>query len=152
MSYVNSVLQSGEKVVLVARLHWIIYAKATILLVTGSALFIAEYAYGTGDKLKAITALLFGVLFFFSFLAAWFDRWITEFAVTDRRVIYKKGFIYRRTVEMNMNKVESVDVNQSVLGRLLDYGTIHVCGTGQGIEHLHGVASPIRVRNAITAG
>jgi uncharacterized membrane protein YdbT with pleckstrin-like domain len=150
-AYVNSVLQPGEKVVLVTRLHWIIYGKAVLVLVLGSVLLIVEYAYGADDGVRAITAMLFGALSVLLFLAAWFDRWITEFAVTDKRVIYKMGFIYRRTAEMNMDKVESVDVNQSILGRILDYGTLHVCGAGQGIEHLHRVASPIKVRNAITA-
>ena len=75
----------------------------------------------------------------------------TEFAVTDHRVIYKRGFLRRHTVEMNMDKVETVDVDQSVLGRLLGFGTIHVHGTGQGIENLSRVAAPLRLRNAITA-
>ena len=52
---------------------------------------------------------------------------------------------------MNMDKVESVDVDQSMLGRMLGYGTIHVLGTGQGIEHLHRIANPIALRNAIIA-
>ena len=78
-------------------------------------------------------------------------RWITEFAVTDRRVIYKCGFISRHTVEMNMDKVKSVDVDQSLLGRLLNYGTIHVLGTGEGIESLRRIAAPLALRNAITA-
>ena len=76
---------------------------------------------------------------------------ITEFAVTNKRVIYKRGFIWRQTAEMNMDKVEAVDVMQSIPGRLLDYGTIHVKGTGAGIEHLHRIASPIALRNAIIA-
>jgi uncharacterized membrane protein YdbT with pleckstrin-like domain len=50
----------------------------------------------------------------------WFRWWITEIAVTNRRVIYKKGFIRRRTNEMNMDKVESMQVDQSILGRMLD--------------------------------
>ena len=50
--------------------------------------------------------------------------------MTDRRIIYKRGFISRHTEEMNMDKVASVDVDQSILGRILDYGTIHVIGTG----------------------
>jgi uncharacterized membrane protein YdbT with pleckstrin-like domain len=52
---------------------------------------------------------------------------------------------------MNMDKVESVDVDQSLLGRLFDYGTIHVLGTGQGIEHLRRIAEPLALRNAIIA-
>ncbi len=87
---------------------------------------------------------------------------MTELSVTNHRVIYKSGFIRRHTVEMNMDKVASVDVDQSILGRMLDYGTVHVIGTGgvqnaanadvvRGIEHLHRVASPLALRSAITA-
>ena len=76
--------------------------------------------------------LFFGVLFAVTLFRAWFARWITEIAVTDRRIIYKRGFIWRHTEEMNMDKVPSVDVDQSILGRMLDYGTIHVIGTGGG--------------------
>jgi len=79
-------------------------------------------------------------------------RTITELAVTNHRVIYKCGFIRRHTVEMNMDKVETVNVDQSLLGRLLGFGTIRVLGTGQGLERLRQVASPIELRNAITAG
>ena len=74
--------------------------------------------------------IAFAVLFVMSFVHAWFMRWITEIAVTDRRIIYKRGFINRHTEEMNMDKVASVDVDQSILGRMLDYGTVHVLGTG----------------------
>jgi hypothetical protein len=63
----------------------------------------------------------------------WFRWWITEIAVTNRRVIYKKGFIRRRTNEMNMDKVESVQVD---LGRMLDYGNVTILGTGEGFETL----------------
>ena len=59
--------------------------------------------------------------------------------------------IKRHTVEMNMDKIESVDVDQSLLGRLLNYGTIHVFGTGEGIESLRRIAAPLALRNAITA-
>jgi uncharacterized membrane protein YdbT with pleckstrin-like domain len=72
-------------------------------------------------------------------------------AVTNHRVIYKRGFIRRHTVEMNMDKVETVDVDQSLLGRILGFGTIRVLGTGQGIETLNRIGSPILLRNAITA-
>ena len=87
----------------------------------------------------------------FSLFGAWLRRWTTELAVTDKRIIFKRGFIRRRTIEMNMDKVESVDVDQSVLGRILDYGDITVRGTGTGIEPLKGIDSPIDFRNHVTA-
>jgi len=71
--------------------------------------------------------------------------------VTDKRIIYKRGLINRHTVEMNMDKVATVDVDQSILGRLLDYGSIRILGTGgaHGIERLDRIASPVSLRNAI---
>jgi uncharacterized membrane protein YdbT with pleckstrin-like domain len=161
MSYVNSVLQPGERVVMRGRLHWIVYWYAILFFVLGVVLMAWESAAGMGDGLISFTAIAFGVLFVVSFLYAWFIRWTTEIAVTDRRVIYKEGFITRHTVEINMDKVASVDVDQSILGRLLDYGMVHVIGTGgtqntadpsagRGIER-HRVASPLALRSAVTA-
>ena len=70
--------------------------------------------------------------------------------MTNRRIIYKRGFIRRHTIEMNMDKVESVDIDQSTMGRLFDYGTITVHGTGAGIEPLYKISSPIEFRNNVT--
>jgi len=80
----------------------------------------------------------------------WSDLSVTDIAVTNRRVIYKKGLIRRQTNEMNMDKVESVKINQSILGRLLDYGDVTILGTGEGFETLRTIASPIELRNSIT--
>ena len=151
MSYARSVLQPNEQIVMVGRLHWIIYARAILLAIAGTVVVAFERAYNVNETVVAGTAVVFGALFLLSFIHAWFIRWITEFAVTDRRVIYKRGFITRHTVEMNMDKVESVDVDQSILARILDYGTIHVRGTGESIEHLHKVAHPLALRSAIVA-
>ena len=86
-------------------------------------------------------------------LSAWFKRWTTEIDVTNRRIVYKKGFIRRHTVELNMDKVASVDVDQSVFGRLLNYGDITVHGTGDSdvIESLHTIGAPLDFRNHVTA-
>jgi uncharacterized membrane protein YdbT with pleckstrin-like domain len=151
MSYTQSVLQPGEKIVLMARLHWIEYWPAIVSLVVGTALVAWEWRSGMADFIISGTAIAFTVVFLATFLHAWFTRWITEFAITDRRVIAKRGFIMRKTAEMNMDKIESVQVDQSVLGRMLDYGTVTVVGTGQGLEPIQRVASPIAFRNAITA-
>ena len=129
MSYTKSVLQPGETIIMQGHLHWIAYWHAILFLVAGTALVWWEYQNWPNDVVIASTAVTFGVLFVISFLHAWFIRWITEFAVTNRRVIYKRGFINRHTEEMNMDKVASVDVDQSILGRLLDYGSVHVIGT-----------------------
>jgi len=63
-------------------------------------------------------------------LRAWFIRWTNEIVVTDRRVIYVHGFIQRHTVEVHMDKIESVDFDQTVMGRILDYGDVTIRGNG----------------------
>ena len=77
---------------------------------------------------------------------AWFHRWTTETDVTNLRVVHKTGFIKRRTFEMSLDKVESVDVNQSILGRLLNYGSVTVRGVGEGAETIDTIASPLDFR------
>ena len=144
MRYVNRVLQPDETIVLDARLHPIIYL--TVLL-------IASLQFGVEVKMILQVAALIVLLF-----AAW--AWVraairqvtTELAVTDRRVIYKCGLFSRHTLEMNRSKVESIDVDQSLLGRLLGFGTITVRGTGGSLEPIRLVRDPLRFRSSITAG
>lgn len=84
-------------------------------------------------------------------LRAWLIRWTTEIVVTDRGVIYARGFIQRHTVEVNMDKIESVDVDQTVLGRIFNYGDATIMGTGTTHEPLRNVDRPIEFRNEVTA-
>ena len=96
----------------------------------------------------AVACLLLGLLLA---VRAWFIRWMTEIAVTDRRVIYARGFIQRHSVEVHMDKIESVDVDQTVFGRLLDYGDVTIHGTGTTLEPLRAVDRSIEFRNQVTA-
>ncbi len=70
----------------------------------------------------------------------------SEFAITNKRIIIKVGFISRRTLEMNLQKIESINVNQSVLGRILGYGTIVVIGTGGTKERFANISNPLKFR------
>jgi uncharacterized membrane protein YdbT with pleckstrin-like domain len=153
MSYASSVLQPGETIIAPGRLHWIIYGWAIAFLVAGVVLLVLEHAFlPQHDWLITFTTVIFGGLFLSFFLYAWFIRWITEFAVTNRRVISKRGFIWRETEEMNMDKVETVDIDQTIPGRILDYGSIRITGTGgtNNIE-VRRIAAPFKLRNAIIA-
>ena len=152
MSYAQSVLQPGEKIIATGRLHWVIYSWAIVFLMAGALLLYLEFAYMNHSELIWATFFAFAMLFLVTFLYGWFIRWITEFAVTDRRVISKRGFIWRETEEMNMDKVETVDIDQSIPGRVLGYGTIRITGTG-GTNNIsvNRIADPYRLRSAIIA-
>ena len=82
---------------------------------------------------------------------AFVRRATTELAITNHRVIYKAGLFGRHTIEMSLSKVESVDVDQSILGRIFGYGTVVVRGTGGSLEPIRNVSDPLVFRNNITA-
>jgi len=72
----------------------------------------------------------------------------TELAITNKRVIAKFGFVSRRTVEINLNKVESIQVDQGLLGRIFDFGTLVISGAGEPRAPIPGISEPIRFRKA----
>jgi uncharacterized membrane protein YdbT with pleckstrin-like domain len=72
----------------------------------------------------------------------------TELAITSRRVIVKSGFIRRRTIEININKVESIQVDQEILGRLFNFGTLVISGAGNPQAPITGISSPMEFRRA----
>jgi membrane protein YdbS with pleckstrin-like domain len=152
MSYVTSVLQPDEQIRYITRIHWIIFIPSIIVFAIAAATFAlgaVTRPSGAFNLWASIAAVLaFGGVVMMS--AAWFKRDTTEIAVTNRRIIYKRGFISRRTIEMQMDKVESVDVDQTVWGRLLGFGNIVIRGVGEGIEPLKNIDSPIEFRNHVT--
>ena len=152
--YVRKVLQPGETIVYSTKLHWIIYWKAIILIVI--CIILAASAWYTTDNQNLslalfIAAIIFALLALSSAFVKLIKRWTTELAITDRRVIYKERLIARRTLEMNRSRVESVDVYQSILGRLLGYGTITLRGTGGSGEPMPNIDDPLTFRSYITA-
>jgi uncharacterized membrane protein YdbT with pleckstrin-like domain len=153
--YIDQIMQPGEKRLYSGRLHWILYLSGLLLLIaTLVFLALASNSGEAGHSFGRVFWLGLAVLFFagsgYYLFKAWFERWTTEIEVTDRRIVYKEGFIRRKTIEMQMDKVESVDVDQSFLGRILNYGLVTIHGTGEGWQPIENVAEPLELRNHIT--
>jgi uncharacterized membrane protein YdbT with pleckstrin-like domain len=154
VSYYEKVLQPGETVREVARLHWVTFSRAIVLLLAAVCVLLVALSYGDHDQQQAglYVALGLGAIGVLLWIAAMLQRVGVEMVVTDRRVIYKRGVLHRYTIEMNVSKIETVDVVQGFWGRMLGYGTILIRGTGSGFEPLRKVAKPLALRSAITAG
>jgi uncharacterized membrane protein YdbT with pleckstrin-like domain len=151
MSYVSRILQPGERVVYETGLHWLPYLPAILLLVLAAALAVAAFQLDPTLALVAlVAAAVVAVLGMVTGLVAAVRRAGTELVVTNHRVIFKRGLVGRHTIEMNRAKVESVDVDQSLLGRILGYGTVTVRGTGGSLEPLRNISHPLALRNHIT--
>jgi len=80
------------------------------------------------------------------FISPIIETTTSEFAITTKRVIIKVGLIARRTLEMNMSKIETVNVNQGIFGRMLGYGTVTIVGTGGTKESFHAISDPLGFR------
>jgi len=153
MRYVTRVLQPGETVVYATKLHWLIYFRAILLLTICIILAAASWYLSDNQQLRfavGIAAIIFALLGLWSGLHALIRRATTELAVTDQRVIYKAGLLARHTLEMNRGKVESVTVDQTMLGRIFGYGTIIVRGTGSTLEPIRDITDPLTFRSHIT--
>jgi uncharacterized membrane protein YdbT with pleckstrin-like domain len=153
--YIDEILQPGENVLYSTNAHWIFYWPAITAWIVALVLLILSRTVAAaidwavllclaGAALVATAALYWTV-------RGWFQRLTTETDVTDRRVVHKTGFIKRRTFEMALDKIESVDVEQSIMGRILNYGDVTIMGVGEGRQTIPTIASPLVFRNAITA-
>ncbi|KIZ47380.1 MULTISPECIES: PH domain-containing protein [Rhodopseudomonas] len=151
--YIDDILQPGEKVLYSTNAHWIFYLPAMVLWAVAAGLLVLGRmtANDSVQQVCLVAAALAAVMALYWTLKAWFHRWTTETDVTTLRVVHKTGFIRRRTFEMSLDKVESVDVNQSILGRILNYGDVKILGVGEGKETISTIASPLSFRNSITA-
>ena len=126
-SYIDNALINDEKVVYVGHISlW----SLTHLIVLGVLLL---FAFGAGLVLL---------------IWAYIRYKTTELAITNKRVIAKFGFISRRTIELNINKVESIQVDQHVLGRMFNYGSLIISGAGNPQAPIPGISNPLQFRRA----
>jgi uncharacterized membrane protein YdbT with pleckstrin-like domain len=150
--YIDDILQPGEKVLYSTNAHWIFFLPAIAAWIVAIA-FLALSRMVTSDALILLylaLAAVAGLAALYWTATAWFHRWTTETDVTNMRIVHKTGFIKRRTFEMSLDKVESVDVNQSILGRIMNYGDVTIQGVGEGTQTISTIARPLAFRTAIT--
>jgi uncharacterized membrane protein YdbT with pleckstrin-like domain len=157
MSYIEASLIPGETVVYQTRLHWIVMLRhlllgLLLLAVSGALLsyLLHRPRFGnTGQHLAeggAVTLLVCGIV---AVLAGVVRRRATEMAVTTRRVVVKQGLMSRKTIEMLLNKIETIEVSEPMVGRMLGYGSITMVGTGGTSEPFHKIAHPLQFRSAV---
>jgi len=150
MGYIEKNLLPGETVAYRANLHPIIYLQSAFFGLIGLGFVIFGLA---NPGLAAFWVLGGAFLLYAAGVGA--VRAIhsssSEFAITNKRVVIKVGFIKRKTLEMVLTKVETIRVDQSILGRMLGYGTIVVTGTGGTNEPFASLANPLEFRRQVQA-
>jgi len=135
-SYVESNLIKGEEIQYEGKTSvWSLLPQ--ILL--GLIVFLPFYELG-------LIFLPFFVLGLLLWISAAITYYTTELAITNKRVVAKFGLIRRNTVEMNISKVESVQVDQGILGRIFNYGGVLVAGAGDSKAPIPGISSPLKFK------
>ncbi len=157
MSYIEATLVPGETVVYQTRLHWIVMLRHILLgllLLAGSGALLSYILNqprlgNTSEHLReggAAALLACGLV---AIIAGMVRRNATEMAVTTRRVVIKQGLVSRKTIEMLLNKIETIEVSEPMAGRMLGYGSITMVGTGGTSEPFHKIAHPLQFRSAV---
>ena len=139
MSYVEANLMKDEQVVYETSLHWLMYFWPMVLAVTGLFMLLGVPALGL---IVLALAVVLGATVFITVHNA-------EFAVTNKRVIMKTGWLNRRSLELLLSKIESIAVDQGLAGKLLGYGTIILSGTGGSHEPFQNIAHPFEFRKQV---
>jgi membrane protein YdbS with pleckstrin-like domain len=150
--YIDKIIQPGERLLYSTNEHWMYFLPAIAAWIVVVA-FLVLWRFFTSDVLASVClafAAVAGLAALYWTATAWFHRWTTETDVTNMRVVHKTGFIRRDTFEMSLDKVESVDVKQSILGRFMDYGDLTIQGVGEGTRTITTITAPLAFRNAIT--
>jgi uncharacterized membrane protein YdbT with pleckstrin-like domain len=143
MSYIEKNLMNGESIVYRTHLHWVIFLWPIVCAAVAIFLFCigGQIALAAGG-LFVLTAVIIGLNSFITYKTS-------EFAVTNRRVIVKVGFIRRNSIEVMLNKVEGIQVEQGIIGRIFKYGSITITGTGGTREPYHRIHSPLEFRKKV---
>jgi uncharacterized membrane protein YdbT with pleckstrin-like domain len=144
MSYIENNLLLSERILYRTQAHWIVF-----LFPLGWSLLSLYFLSIVVNPVITLCGYLLGIAALFTWSQAIAIYASSEFGLTDKRVIIKVGLIRRNTLETLLQKVESLQVSQSILGRLFNFGTITVCGTGGSRDVFRNIDDPLAFRRAV---
>ena len=142
MGYIEKILVDGENVLYRAKISWAIFISPIFLLI------FLIWLSSTLHAIAVFFAVVFGIYVILRILLAILT---TEFALTDRRIIAKKGIIRQHSMEILLNKVESITISQPLDGRIFGFGTVTVIGSGGTHEFFRSISNPMELRKQVNS-
>jgi uncharacterized membrane protein YdbT with pleckstrin-like domain len=152
MSYIHKSLLDGEKILYLTRRHKIIFTYPALWLLVSAVLFGIKYFIVFKPEVNYALMIFSGIFLAASLIHAlviWVNYLCAEFGITNQRVIVKEGFLKRKTIEVFLKSVESVQVDQSIWGRILNFGTVVVSGTGGVSDPLNMIRNPLDFKKQV---
>ena len=151
MGYIESNLLQNEEVIYRTKFHWVIYLNSLLLFVMAMILFLWA-GVEKNQNIQFVLMIPASILIIWSIangISTLIEFFTSEFGVTNQRVLIKVGLIKRETFELLLNKVESFQVNQTIMGRILGYGSILISGTGGGKNVFHNIDDPLELKRQV---
>ena len=139
ITYLNSTLGKDEQILRIAELHWMNYVFPIFLIILSLLVLLISFVPIGGVG----AVLIFGLILLFFGIIILLDRIKREFVITNKRIIAKTGIIAVRTNELRLPKVESVNLSQSILGRILCYSDLVFTGTGTALVLFARITDPV---------
>ncbi len=153
MSYIDQTLMNDEKVIYRTRPAWVIFSPAfgwlflaILILFLAPRYHFANFSIYGNYTLTDILGVIVLIISLFSGLAAFIHYQSSEFGITNRRILMKVGFISRLSLEILLQRVESIQVFQTIPGRIFNYGTIIISGIGGSKDPFHNIQDPLLFR------
>jgi len=152
MSYIHKSLLDGEEIIYLTRRHKIVFTYPVLWLLVSAILFGIKYFFVFKPEVNYALMIFSGIFLAAALIHAlmiWVNYLCAEFGITNQRVIVKEGFLTRKTIEVFLKSVESVQVDQSIWGRILNFGTVIVSGTGGVTDPLNMIRKPLDFKKQV---
>ncbi len=152
MSYIQTNLLKNEKVFYLTRMHWIVFTFPVVLLVSTfilasvSPVLFRGYVPFLNIRMASAVILLCLIATLFSVISALIRYATSEYGITNKRIMLKTGWINTNSLELFIDKIEAIYVDQTILGRILNYGTLRIVGTGGTQDPFPFIPSPLAFR------
>lgn len=138
MSYIKNILLSDEKIIYRSHPHWVVVLRSWMALIIIAAFLLI----GSHPTLLSIS--LFPILALIVCLSGLFVYYSSEYGITNKRIVMKSGFISRVVFENSLDRIEGIEISQSIMGRILDYESIRIRGVSGTNELFSAVCYPFR--------
>ena len=150
MSYIENNLNTGEKINHFTKPS----IKPTIIFLFIYTPIVFLLLLGLSDVVKLLESTIVKVicliiLIIFYLVVTLIEIYVTEYAITNKRVISKKGLIVRNVAEMNLGSIEGVNLKQGIFGRIFNFGSINISGRGTSNVEFSEIDKPVEIRKKI---
>ncbi len=160
MAYIEGSLLKGEKIVFISKPHWVVFVPSMVIMVLallvwvfGPVFFTASYNLNIsllrGYSFSQLIGVVAVLIALYSFCKAFVIFNSSEYGITNRRIVMKRGFVQRNVLELFIRRLEAVNISQTIAGRLFGYGTIVVIGTGGTRDYFMDIPYPTQFRQMI---